>query len=714
MRGMLLRNFLFSIFVVTVFFTGCELVLALAGVRPVRSTEDPFVGFSENIPLFVEDTSTDGTAVVRTADNKLTLFNYQAFPARKGDNTYRVFCVGGSTTFGRPYDDPVSFCGWLRAYLKAADPSRDWEVINAGGVSYASYRVTRVMEELVQYQPDLFVVYSGQNEFLEQRSYGELADLPSWVINLNASLSGTRIYTAMSRVVDFLKPDSLEQARERYQLSGEVDAVLDHTIGPQSYHRDDVLKERIMAHYRHNLDHMAMIAEQAGAGIIFVKPAINIRDMSPFKSEHRAGLSAQDLASWQSLYERAAGLEQAGNNGEALELYRQALALDDRYAELHYRIGRILFALGDFDAAERSLRQAVEEDVAPLRILEPMQRSLVQAADAAGAPLVDFPALLRADSMQRYGHAVFGGEYFFDHVHTNLEGYRMLGLALFDELVREGIARPDAAWNEARRESVRQAVIGKLNAGDQGHALAKLARVFSWAGKFAEAYKLFGQALEILGPRPELYDQLARTAYITGDTNNAIRHLHEQLEHFPDSVGVHAKLAGIQADLGHTETAIRHCQLELLQNPANYDVLAMLGELYALQGNDAEARQQYEHALRLEPAQERARLGLALLLIRQGRYEEALPHARAALQAGPEQYQAHNALGLIFMHQGEIDQAVQQFLEVLRLKPDYEDAMKNLRRLQAEHRDTEIAVHVRQEVCRLLPSFSDDCPADTL
>ena len=36
----------------------------------------------------------------------------------------------------------------------------------SGGVSYASYRVAALMEELVRYEPDLFVIYSGHNEFL--------------------------------------------------------------------------------------------------------------------------------------------------------------------------------------------------------------------------------------------------------------------------------------------------------------------------------------------------------------------------------------------------------------------------------------------------------------------------------------------------------------------------------------------------------------------
>jgi len=172
---MFLRNTIFTIIIVTGFFGSLELLLAAFGVRPMLLSEDPLVGFAENIPLFVEVTRPDGSVSLETAPNQWRLFNYQTFPREKTRETYRIFCMGGSTTHGRPYDDPVSFCGWLRAYLNAADPTRNWEVINAGGVSFASYRVAKLMNELKEYEADLFIVYTGQNEFLEERSYGALS-----------------------------------------------------------------------------------------------------------------------------------------------------------------------------------------------------------------------------------------------------------------------------------------------------------------------------------------------------------------------------------------------------------------------------------------------------------------------------------------------------------------------------------------------------------
>ena len=161
---MYLKNVLFTFIIVTGFFGASELILASMGVTPVLLTDDPFVGFAENVPQFVETTAADGSVILRTANNKRGLFNYQEFPKEKAGNGYRIFCMGGSTTYGRPYYDKVSFCGWLREYLKAADPLRNWEVINAGGISFASYRVAKLMAELKHYQPDLFIVYSGDRK----------------------------------------------------------------------------------------------------------------------------------------------------------------------------------------------------------------------------------------------------------------------------------------------------------------------------------------------------------------------------------------------------------------------------------------------------------------------------------------------------------------------------------------------------------------------
>ena len=257
-----------------------EGALAVIGVRPYLDTRDPYVGFASYVPLFVDDTDDNGRAVLRTAQNKLEYFNAQQFSKDKPAGTVRIFCMGGSTTFGRPYDDTTSFAGWLREMLPVSVPDKKWQVINAGGISYASYRVATVMEELVNYQPDLFIVYTGHNEFLEERTYGELRDVSPSRKWFTTAASRSRTLALMHQ---FLGPDR-KIDRAQMLLSGEVNAVLDHTVGPTSYERDDALRKQILEHYEWNLHKMVDLARSVGAKVVFIKPASNLKDSSPFKS----------------------------------------------------------------------------------------------------------------------------------------------------------------------------------------------------------------------------------------------------------------------------------------------------------------------------------------------------------------------------------------------------------------------------------------------
>ena len=89
------KKLLFGLAATAGFFLLLELSLALAGVQPLYLTEDPFVGFQPGAKLFVPDGE-----VMRTNSVKLCFFNPQSFPVKKGPDTYRIFCLGGSTTFG--------------------------------------------------------------------------------------------------------------------------------------------------------------------------------------------------------------------------------------------------------------------------------------------------------------------------------------------------------------------------------------------------------------------------------------------------------------------------------------------------------------------------------------------------------------------------------------------------------------------------------------
>ena len=320
-----LKKSLLGLAVTLVFFAAVEGVLFVAGVTPLSDRADPYVGFAGYSPLFVESTAPDGSRVLRTSDAKANWFNPQRFTERKASGTTRIFCLGGSTTYGRPYEDATSFCGWLREFVSAADPSREWEVVNAGGISYASYRVARLMEELADYEPDLFVIYTGHNEFLERRTYDRLLNTPEFIRNAGALASGLRLYSAMS---DVLYP-------ERDVLDTELEVVLDQSVGPEDYRRDDAMRDAVLEHFRSSVERMVRMGREAGAEVVLVTPASNLRDFSPFKAESSPGLDAESAAQVARLAASAAEQLGAGDPERAAALADEALAIDPRLSLIH-------------------------------------------------------------------------------------------------------------------------------------------------------------------------------------------------------------------------------------------------------------------------------------------------------------------------------------------------------------------------------------------
>jgi hypothetical protein len=296
---------------VPVFFVLLELALTLAGIAPVVETEDPYIGFSSYIPLF--QTGKHDSVLRETATSKLAFFNHQTFAVEKETNAFRIFSVGGSTTYGRPYDDTTSFTGWLRKLLPHTDPTREWDVINAGGISYASYRVANVMQELTEYEPDLFIVYCGHNEFLEHRTYRDLRTTSSVLTTIGGMASHTRTYAMMHQV---WRTDSATRTRPAAsQLPAEVVTRLDNSVGPQDYHRNELQKRKIKQHYDLNLRRMVKMARSAGARVLFVVPASNLKDSSPFKSSSGPTVTRGQQQQIDELYRSADRFCSVGETG---------------------------------------------------------------------------------------------------------------------------------------------------------------------------------------------------------------------------------------------------------------------------------------------------------------------------------------------------------------------------------------------------------------
>lgn len=591
-----------SIGATVIFFSLLELGLRVAGIDSVHVAEDPFVGFSRDVPLFIAQADPEGREILATASNKRSFFNLQRFPRQKSPETCRIFCLGGSTTYGRPYDDRTSFAGWLREVLPVIDPETKWEVINAGGISYASYRVASLMEELAEYEPDLFIVYTGHNEFLEERTYPTLRSLPPLLTSTLSRLSRSRTWAALSLVVDRFQSTKPSPDDGRLLLPDRVTARLDRAAGLNLYERDDELGTQVLAHYRLSLERIAKISRAAGAQLILVTPASNLKDFSPFKSQHTAGLSQQDQVASRKLIDEALAEARQGHSGQVLAITSQAITLDPRYADLHYVRGQALLARQQFQHARAAFERALEEDVCPLRAL-PISREIIrEVASQQAVPLVDFPAVLDSLMQQAHGYSIPGDEYFVDHVHPTVEGHRILAARLIDTMVESGIITNTRRWNDDALAAAAAKINERLPPGYHAQALAKLALTLDWAGKKEQSRRLAFEALEYGVEDPLIFLMVARHLATEGRVDESLGYLRRALAADSRNPSTHLQLGLLLMGQQEMEAAAAHFYMAQILEGNNPQASRYLGFVMTKRNRYGPALRAYLEAERLDPS----------------------------------------------------------------------------------------------------------------
>lgn len=615
----------FALLVTASFFALVETGLWLIGVDSRPTSRDQFVGYAGNSPLFIAETLPDGTRQMATALPKLVWFNPQSFLMPKPTGTKRVFCVGGSTTFGRPFADSTSYAGWLREFLNVVDPSVNWEVINAGGVSYASYRVARVMEELADYEPDLFIVLSAHNEFLERRTYPkDYFEPPTIGTKLHNQLGRSRVWTLLERATH---PERYAPATSAsIVLPDEVDERLNHTVGPSTYQRDEAWTDDVVSHYQLNLNRMIEIARSVGAEIVMIDPATNEKDCSPFKSDHALG--------------------------------------DLRDADVQFEAGSRLFSTGDRDAAAEHFLSAIANDICPLRATEAIHNALRTVAESQNVTLIEFQRRLRDQSRFELGHECLGSEYFLDHVHPTIDVHRDLAGWIIEDLLAAGIV-DGSPVDPATVKQIDSRVKSQLNRFDQGVSLRNLAKVMHWAGKFRDAVRSGTDALDYINDDPESLFVVADSLYHLGRSEESYGHyqrlfrstpqysrafgsfgelLHERSEYQtaqsylmravvadPDNPRPYYYLGQSHRSIGEFDFATEAFAQSDSLLPNQPGVLFSYAETEVLLGNDAHALELFEQVCKLTPADPEPFIRRGLIYLKQTRHQSAVEMFASAM-----------------------------------------------------------------------------------
>ncbi len=665
-----------------------EFGLFLTGWQSLAATEDPFVGFAGgNSPLFVEAKSGKGERALTTARNKLRWFNDQSFQVEKAANTYRIFCLGGSTTYGHPYDDATSFAGWLRELLPEWEPALQWEVVNCGGISYASYRVAKLMQELVEHEPDLFVIYTGHNEFLEARTYEQLKKASPVLLWLAGLASHTRSYTVASKLIEAVRGGASNDSAQNL-LPGEVSTLLDSAVGLEVYHRDDEQQQLVYEHFELNLRRMVEMARQSGAEVILISPASNLAQCAPFKSENKAELKGAALLEWQAAFDEAERLFTEGKFAAAVPAINRAVELDNRHAATLYLRGRILHAMGESKRAKIDFVRARDEDICCLRAPQPIIDIVRKTAHDMNVPLVDFVQWTEESTED----AIPGDALFLDHVHATIDSYQALALQILETMAEQDLVagktttRTSAKSTTLSDEVIAQAnkrVHARIDSAQHGVALRNISKVYSWAGKKEDADRIALRALELIPDDPDTIYQAANAHVRLGNIDEGIRLYQRILELMPSyAAAVNASLGFAYAAKGDEDKCIEYYEKALALNPDYSDIHYNLATVFERRGELSDAEEHYTRAITGNEYHYMAQYRLGLVYSLQEKWEAARDQFIRSAELNPTAIEPHLGLGQVMAIMGDPLAARQQFQWVLERAPGNVDAQQELQRLK--------------------------------
>src|ERR1700693_1066999 len=166
-----------------------------------------------------------------------------AIPAEKPRGPFRIFVLGESAAMGDP-DPAYGFSRYLEVMLRQRFPSTKFEVINTSMVAINSHVLRSIAQQLRDYQPDLVIIYAGNNEVVGP--YGPGTVLAS--SSLNISIIRASIFVRSSRLGQLLtqagSPRSEWRGMEMF-LEKQVRAdapALQHTYENISRYLEDVVQ----------------------------------------------------------------------------------------------------------------------------------------------------------------------------------------------------------------------------------------------------------------------------------------------------------------------------------------------------------------------------------------------------------------------------------------------------------------------------------------
>jgi tetratricopeptide (TPR) repeat protein len=615
-------------------------------------------------------------------------------PQKKAPDTVRIFVFGGSAAFGDPQPN-FGLPHMLEAMLELRHPGTRFEVVNAAMTAINSNVVLPIARDCAGAGGDVWVIYLGNNEVVGPFGAGtvfgqQVPPLP--LIHFDLALKATRI----GQLIDDIRGKIEKPPPDRSEWGG-MEMFLN-----QQVRQSDPRMAAVYDHFARNLADIIRVGRRSGAGVVVSTVPVNLRDCAPFASAHREGLSESDKIKWDGLYQSGIAAEKAGKDKEAAKWFHAAAQIDNRVAELRFRMANCDLALDEVDAARTNFIAARNLDTLRFRCDSRLNELIRQAVTDDGNPRV-----LLADAERAFAKhspdGLPGDDLFYEHVHLTFKGNYLLARTLVPQIekllpaqvVSRGATNPAwpseaecarrLGWSDWNKETSLRDILVRISdppfVDQVNHAeqlqklkaeMMKLAPALQ-PGGIRAAQKICEAAVAMAPDDPLLREQLTQLDQAAGDLPGAETNALRAVDLLPSSSDDWGQLGLILAHQRKFEAAAADFRHAFALDPENVWALQNLAQSLVELGHPEEAIRTYRRALDIKPRFGMAWLGLGQALEATGEKAEAQDCYHKALENPINQASAMTTMARFCESQGWAEAAATNFDTAIKLNPT--DAM---------------------------------------
>lgn len=372
--------------------------------------------------------------------------------------------------------------------LESNYPDNKIKIINFGMPAYGTTRIVPLVKEAVRYQPDLIIIYSGHNEFLERRFYEDLLKENPILTKLRVFLHHFRFYQLGRNLFRKMKSTSIglhtEKAKIEFETgrvkinepTADIDWIREIYIDYGKY-TDINFRRQTLVRYETNLNSMVDIAEKNGIPILI--GTLSSPDLIPprapcydfklgiekwVKVNELAGRITDHIVRNKNLFDNLTGRDvDYSEANEVIAEIRPALEeaksiLPDN-ADVQYWEGYFKYFQKDFEGAKPLLKNSSIGDCTPYRASPLINDIVRKVARENGLNFADVNRLIHERSpfgisykdertTETWHHGSINTKpempdgfdpnlkrgLFYDHVHLNQAGKYLLLRLMADKI----------------------------------------------------------------------------------------------------------------------------------------------------------------------------------------------------------------------------------------------------------------------------------------